>query len=377
MSYSERVELYQQIEELRTRPLVTYITSSRQRAAGQMASDVVPEFARQLLAIPKSEKQVDILIVSNGGDPITAWHVVSMLRERFDKLSVLLPFTAYSAATLLALGADEIVMHPLSNLGPVDPQLTYTRPMPGDESRQITSNFGAQDLINYFDFIREDVGISDQEELERAFELLCKDVGAVPVGVAKRSTQLSLSMGEKLLSLHMKDRNEARTIAESLAKSFHHHGYAVGRTEAEQIGLPITKPSEELETLIWQVWQDAEEEMLCCHPFNPVELVLEDAQLAALLDPVPQVQLPANLPPQVLQQALNNILQQIQVVSVKSVEYELFQATLESIRCRSEFRTKGRINAIRKPDLQIAISITPTSQRWAFESNPADADEDD
>ena len=51
---------------------------------------------------------------------MVAWRFVNALRERVERFSVLVPQDAFSAATLLALGADEIVMHPYGCLGPVD-----------------------------------------------------------------------------------------------------------------------------------------------------------------------------------------------------------------------------------------------------------------
>lgn len=206
MGYAERSILYSQIEQLRERPLVVYATSSRPNASAQMASDVIPQFTKQLTAIAKDHDSIDLLIVSNGGDPIVSWRIISLIRERFERIGVLLPYAAYSAATLLALGADEIIMHPFSNLGPVDPQLTYQRRLPGQPNNPDTIEtiqFGSEDLRNFLDFVRSDVGISDQEQLSRAFELVCKDVGSIPIGVAKRSSQLALSMGEKLLGMHL------------------------------------------------------------------------------------------------------------------------------------------------------------------------------
>src|SRR5205809_6728309 len=112
MAFKDRVELYKAIEANRKRPLISYITSMRQNALGQISSDVILEFTRQIKCIPAESKGVDILIVSNGGDPTVSWRIISLLRERFDDVSVLLPFAAYSAATLISLGANEIVMHP-------------------------------------------------------------------------------------------------------------------------------------------------------------------------------------------------------------------------------------------------------------------------
>lgn len=260
MGYQERMSYYQRIEEIRGRPLIVYVTSSRPNASAQMASDVIPQFTKQLLEISKDHEALDLLIVSNGGDPIVSWRVISLVREKFKKVGALLPYAAYSAATLLALGTDEIVMHPFSNLGPVDPQLTY--PKRNGQDVELVQ-FGSEDLRNFLDFVKNDVGISDQEQLERAFELVSKDIGAIPIGVAKRSTQLALSMSEKLLSLHLGDNSQARAIAEALNRSFYHHGYPLSTSEAKKIGLPVIAASEELEQLLWNVWQDVENEMAC------------------------------------------------------------------------------------------------------------------
>ena len=103
MSYAERLELYRRIEAIRGRPLIAYVTSLRTNASGSMAGDAIPQIAKQILNIPKDQKEVDIFIVSNGGDPVVSWRVISMLRERFERIGVLIPYTAYSAATLLAI----------------------------------------------------------------------------------------------------------------------------------------------------------------------------------------------------------------------------------------------------------------------------------
>lgn len=374
MGYKERLGLYEGIAAVRGRPLIAYVTSCRPgpNAAGQMAADVISQFARVLSKIPADKNDVDLLVVSNGGDPIVAWRVICMIRERFAKVGVLLPWAAYSAATLLALGADEIIMHPYSNVGPVDPQLVAQRKVPGQPAEQglETISFGSEDIRFFLDFAKSDVGISDQAELQKCFELICKEVGSVPIGAAKRSTQLSLSMSEKLLGLHIQDTNKVKAIAETLNRSFYHHGYPVGRKEAQQIGLPLSTGHDRvIEDKMWAVWQDIQEEMQCDRPFNPVEIALADPNVAALLGPVPQLQIPANLPPQLAQQVYNNLLQQIPVVQVPPIGYNLFQATVECTWCRSEFHTCGKISAVRLPDLNIAVSIVATETGWRFLDN--------
>ena len=366
MAYENRLELYKKIEEKRNRPLISYFTSLRPFASAQMASDVIPEFARQILEVPKDQDEIDILIVSSGGDPTVAWRIVSMLRERFKKIGVLIPYVAYSATTLLALGADEILMHPFSNLGPVDPQLTHIK---RGETTQEIIQFSPEDLRHYLEFVKEDVGISDQAQLEKAFELVCQDVGSIPIGMAKRSTYLTLSMGEKLLGSHMEDQNRVTAIVEALNKSFYHHGYPVGRKEAKEIGLPVTDPDEELEKLMWAIWKDVEEEMSCNEPFDPLAIVLSDPEVSKLIGTIPQVQLPPNLPPQLLEQAFNAILRQVGIVEIKPVDYEMLSALVESVRCKSEYKVKGKISAVRLPDMTIKINTVKTEYGWKFYKN--------
>lgn len=372
MSYSERLSIYKQIEAKRKRPLISYITSSRPGTSAQMAPDVIPEFANHILSVPADKKEIDLLIVSNGGDPTVAWRMISMLRERFERIGVLLPYAAFSAATLLSLGADEIVMHPFANLGPVDPQLSYSRRTPGKEGPQNTEaiKFSPEDLKHFLEFARHDVGISDQAQLGKTLELLCNEVSPLPIGAAKRSTHLSESMGEKLLSLHMADPNKAKTIAESLNSSFYHHGYPVGRKEAKEIGLTILDSDTEIENLIWSAWKNTEAEMQCNKPFSIMEILKNSSEAPKLFGPVPQANIPSNLPPQLMQQIYNNIVAQAsQIVPVNPIDYELILSTVESIYGRSAYIVEGKITAVRLPNMQFQISNTVTSNWWTFSDN--------
>ncbi len=107
-------------------------------------------------------------------------------------------------------------------------------------------------------------------------------------------------------------------------------------------------------------------EMECNKVFEPLEVVLSDPSAANLLGSVMQVQIPTNLPHQVLQAAYNQVLQQIGVVAVAAVDYEWFLATLESTRGKSECKARGKISAVRQPDMNISVSMVQVSQGWMF-----------
>lgn len=365
MPIPERVALYREFEKARGRPLIVFVTSSRPNMTVLMASDAVPELLDQLSAIPKTETAVDLLIVSNGGDPTVAWRFMSLLRERFINVAVIVPQAAFSAATLLALGADEIVMHPHGNLGPVDPQFTVPRKgsnQPGDVMR-----FGLEELTGYFEFAKTHAGVTDQAQLQQLFAELSREVGAVSLGIASRGSRLLMSMGKQLLEMHMQDdgaAQQAQEIAAKLSTNFAHHGYPLSRREAKQIGLKVTEPSADVETLMWSIWLDIEAELKVRRPFSAFDELAHDPGSAPLFAPLSNIQMPANLPPQLAQQAYNQILQQVTVTPVGPTTYLLPLALMESLRHASRFEAEGRLLACRLPTGQIQVTDINVRASW-------------
>ncbi len=76
-----------------------------------------------LKGVGKSEN-LDLIIHSPGGDGLTADKMLDLCRKYCSgKLRIIVPLYAKSAATLMALGADEIVMGEASEIGPIDAQV--------------------------------------------------------------------------------------------------------------------------------------------------------------------------------------------------------------------------------------------------------------
>lgn len=75
-----------------------------------------------------SERQLDLILTSPGGSPEAAESIMNYIRSRFDHIRAVVPVAAMSAATMMALACDEILMGTHSQLGPIDPQLTVLTP---------------------------------------------------------------------------------------------------------------------------------------------------------------------------------------------------------------------------------------------------------
>ena len=362
MSYTNRKKLYESLETYRDRPLIAYITSIRPNFNGVMSSDSIIPIVEQIERIPLDHKKIDFLIISNGGDPITSLRIVSLLRERFDRISVLVPYVAYSAATILALGADEIVMHPYSNLGPVDPQLTVQHNNAYGVPESI--NFSSEDLRNYIDFIRNDVGLTDQKHLANTIFPLLKDIGAIPIGNAKRSQQLTLSLSEKMLSLHIDDTEKVKSIAKALNTSYYHHGYAVGRTEAQKIGLTIANSDKELENILWEIWKDFNEELQCNKTFDFYRELFDDQEANRIISHIPVVNIPANTPPDIAKQIIVENAQKTCITNNKSIMKRVITSFIESKSTCKFYGNDINISYWRNPDFSLGFNFTGAPTGW-------------
>ena len=74
------------------------------------------------------ERELDLVLHSPGGQPEAAEQTVEYLRTQFDYIRCFVPLQAKSAATMIALACDEIVLGHHSELGPIDPQVVLTTP---------------------------------------------------------------------------------------------------------------------------------------------------------------------------------------------------------------------------------------------------------
>lgn len=92
-------------------------------AAGIHRDDTLG-FADILYNVPPG-KHLDLLLHTPGGDVNAAEKLISMVHATVGQgtLRIIVPDFAKSAGTLMALGANKIVMSDTSELGPIDPQI--------------------------------------------------------------------------------------------------------------------------------------------------------------------------------------------------------------------------------------------------------------
>lgn len=114
--------------------VVVYETAGFAPSPGVSPDDVsisldpgIGAFMEVVHGLPTSAP-LDLILHSPGGTAEAAEAIVDYLRGRFPGLRVIVPIAAMSAATMIAMAADSIVMGAHSQLGPIDPQLTIATP---------------------------------------------------------------------------------------------------------------------------------------------------------------------------------------------------------------------------------------------------------
>lgn len=362
MSWKDRIELYGKIEAHRQRPLIVYVTSKRNGASSSMASDALPILIKQIDALPKGAKQVDLMIVSFGGDPMVAWRLISVLHQRVERIEVLIPQSAYSAATLVALGADKIFMHPYGHLGPVDMQI-YNPAAEG-----FAKWFSTEDITAFVEFVRDTLKITDQEHIRSLFEMTCKEITSLGIGHSARSSKLAVDLAERLLSRHMKEEEQkpkVRNIVESMSRKFQAHAYPISRSEAIAMQLPVDeKRDETLENLMWATWLDIEAELEENEPFDIISHLLKSPEASKLLASVPQLDIPSPVNAgSNYQTSLQDIIDKT-TTRVEPVDFAVTSVIIDSSRLGYALVTKGKILASRMPDLRIQYSLFAESKAW-------------
>jgi serine dehydrogenase proteinase len=390
MGLSERLALIKKIEELRDSKVICYLTTLRPNVVGSIADDAVRVIFDHLLLMPvRPVGKLDLFLCSNGGAGTVPWRLVPLFREFSESFNVLIPFRAYSAATLLALGADEIVAHPFAELGPIDPTVQNEfNPLSDDQSGR-RLGIGVEDVRAYVSFIKSTVGITHEDELIKAIEILANKVHPLALGNVERFVLQSRMIATKILKTHMgsADEHVIKEIVETMASKLFFHGHPINRKEAkDDLKLKVKLDLQpELETAMWDLYKEYETEFKTTESFNPPgdlgKIALERQQerrdserqmteaVKLWVDTQPLEQRGV-LTLQTGQQLLQYFQLRQQQEDPPKVDYEIMHATIESARLSSRFTSTRSFLYVSVPNGQVAIQEHILDQGWHHETVP-------
>ncbi len=181
---------------------------------------------------------LDLIILSPGGSAEVAEALVIYLRSNFNRIRVIIPYEAMSAATMLACSADEIVMGAHSFIGPIDPQMLVYK----SSGIQFIPS---QAIIDQFERAKREC-IENPKNVGVWLPIL-EQYGPALIIQCEEAIKLSEELVEKWLKNYMfAGDEEAKKKSDEVAKKlsnhskFLSHGRRIGREQAKEFGLKIT-----------------------------------------------------------------------------------------------------------------------------------------
>ena len=211
---------------------------------------------------------VDVVIHGPGGYPHAAYLAARTLRRHFEHVAAFVPIEAKSAATLLSLVADELVLGELGELGPLDVQFSEKQRNDVPVNRSCLERFQALDqLYEYaqhtFDGMVKDAieenGMRADEACRVATDFASKICGPMYAQVdpeqlaeSARHLKVGLLYADRILRRYRPQlyAEAGPAIIERLVKAYPSHDFVIDKEELLEIGLPVRDPSAEESPII-------------------------------------------------------------------------------------------------------------------------------
>jgi hypothetical protein len=169
-----------------------------------------------------NNKPILLIIHSNGGQIEPAYLISKACKENSKKFIVAIPRRAKSAATLISLGAREIHMGSMSELGPIDPQF---------------GNLPALGLRSSLETISKVV--SEYPKASQMFAKYLNDQLNIRIlGYFERVSESAKQYAQRLLEDSDSDTNylpkEIQEIAHAFVYEYKDHSFVIDKEEAKK-----------------------------------------------------------------------------------------------------------------------------------------------
>jgi Serine dehydrogenase proteinase len=164
-------------------------------------------------------KDVVLFLLSRGGEGEPAYQISKICKSfAREKFKVAVPRLAKSAATLIAIGADEIHMGPLGQLGPIDPQIGGLPALGVSQALKTIAS----------------VASSYPKSAEMFARYLRLALTVEQIGYCDRIAESAVQYAERLLSTKAALVSKASVIAKELVHEYKDHGFVIDLAEAKK-----------------------------------------------------------------------------------------------------------------------------------------------
>lgn len=256
--FTWRKQCYSDIEKLRGRPLLVYAAKFLGGVPPNVPNKIdltdVDGFTDLINSVSDDCKSVDVLLHSPGGRSDATERIVGILRNKFEEVNFLVPHSAYSAATMLALSGNSIVLHPSATLGPIDPQVN----LPTKEGMILS--VPAKSILNGFAKAKKIIKDEGPETLPAYISLIEKyslDLFELCEDHEKLSKKLVSSWLKKYMFADIKNNEQKIRKAASYFSNYNIHkvhSRPLTPDKLANFGLKLEVAETPLRDLLWEAY---------------------------------------------------------------------------------------------------------------------------
>lgn len=199
----------------------------------------------RLLDEKKAHDSCTIYMTTRGGDPNAGYRIARCLRHHYDHVRLVVPSLCKSAGTLIAIGADDLAIGDLGELGPLDIQV--------NKPSELEENNSGLDIMQAMQtVVSEARNVFYQTLIEsrtmRLSTRMCAEFGSqlatgvltpllnqidpMRMGEMQRATRVAYEYGERLNTYR---RNLKEGALDRLVSSYPSHGFVIDRKEAREL----------------------------------------------------------------------------------------------------------------------------------------------
>lgn len=224
-----------------------------------ISADSLHQLSCDLMYTPQL-KNLFFIINSDGGSSGDAYEMAHLLHNSSEKIIGLIPYGAYSAATILSLAFSEIRFGKLGHLGPIDTQAYNYEAGHGYSfgscenlikcidvvmDRSIEAlNKSTENLIKYGDLNVSDSFQLSTNILDSITKPILSKIDPMVLGDYARAREVGLKYGMRILmDINGWSNKEAYDTCRALTYNYPSHAFKIGAIEAKKLGLKVKESS--------------------------------------------------------------------------------------------------------------------------------------
>jgi hypothetical protein len=207
----------------------------------------------RLLLKDQQLAEIDVVINSSGGSIHAAYQISEILRMHVKQVNACVPFYAKSAATLICISSDTIVLDELAQLGPLDTQILEEKKGGKGDYVSALNPFKTLEQLQKYALETLDVsvkmmagrsGMNLEECIQHATsfvrtttEPLFSKLDAEKLGEYSRALSVGKEYGDRLLRRFAGwDESKREDVLEKLVHGYPSHDFIIDYQELQELG---------------------------------------------------------------------------------------------------------------------------------------------